>query len=273
MVAKKRDHNTMLRRPAPAAMLLTILLALGISGVADYLVVVLLAAAFFAALNHALAQNGIFGTGEAFPSAELLDELACTLRSMPPEAAFAELYRSHPTRPELFHIVRSIAEGRPLSQSLRAVALEFGNTTGIFPIIADLLSYDANAAADGISRIAEVQREKQRMRAELDEKVAILSFRSTILSLIGSASMAIIAFSFPLLGAAGPSSSTAAVGNIPLLHFDAPAFFSLLSVALLSSCLSSMLVRGNSPLKPLLLPAVIYLSTYVILILTIGSTL
>lgn len=36
------------------------------------------------------------------------------------------------------------------------------------------------------------------MRAELDEKVAILSFRSTILSLIGSASMAIIAFSFPL---------------------------------------------------------------------------
>jgi len=254
-------------------MLLTILLALGISGVADYLVVVLLAAAFFAALNHALAQKGIFDTGEAFPSAELLDELACTLRSMPPEAAFAALYRSHPTRPELSHIMRSIAEGRSLSQSLRSVALEFGNTTGIFPIIADLLSYDADAAADGISRIAAVQREKQRLRSELDEKVAVLSFRSTILSLIGSASLAIIAFSFPLLGTAGAPSSTAGVGSIPPFRFDAAAFLSLLSVALMSSCLSSKLVRGNSPLKPLLLPVAIYLSTYVILILTMGSTL
>jgi len=67
MVAKKRYHNPMLKRPVPAAMLLAILLALGISGVADYLVVVLLATIFYATLNHALAQKGIFAPARHSP--------------------------------------------------------------------------------------------------------------------------------------------------------------------------------------------------------------
>ncbi|GEM_PF-2393871 len=274
MVARKRDHSAPLKCAVnPAAMLLAILLAFGISEVADYMAVVLLSMLLFTAVGWALAQGGVFASGDAFPSAEFLDELACNLRRMPPEAAFIAASRGHPAQPELLRIARSLAEGRPLSQSLRAASLGFRNATGIFPIVADLISFDANAAADGISRIAEVQREKQRLRAELGEKVGILSFRCTVLSLVGSASLAIIAFSFPILGAAGLASSATAEASIPSFRFDPPAFFALLSVALLSSCLSSKLVRGKSTLRQLLIPAAIYLLTYLALILTMGSSL
>jgi len=273
MVARKRDHGAPLKcAVSPAAMLLAILLAFGISGVADYMVVVLLSMLLFTAVGWALANGGVFASGDTFPSAEFLDELACNLRRMPPEAAFIAASRDHPAQPELLRIARSLAEGRPLSQSLRAASLEFRNATGILPIVADLISFDANAAAEGISRIAEVQREKQRLRAELGEKVGILSFRCTILSLVGSASLAIIAFASPILGAAGVASSVAGAG-IPSFRFDPPAFFALLSVALLSSCLSSKLVHGRSSLRQLLIPAAVYLLSYLALILTMGSSL
>ncbi len=274
MVDKRRDHNAPLRSVlSPTAMLLAILLVLGISGIADYLAVVLFATLLFLAVSWALAQRRVFSSGEAFPSAEYLDELAGNLRKMPPEMAFIASCRFHPNQPEFLCIAQSLAEGRSLSQSLREASLQFRNVTGILPIMADLLSFDANAAADGISRIADLQREKQRLRAELKEKLSVLSFRCTVLSLIGSASLAIIAFSFPLLGAAGTAGHSTIGDNLPSFRFDAPAFFSLLTVSLLSSCLSSKLVHGTSPLKPSLILASVYLSTYVILILTMGASL
>ncbi|HPC27888.1 MAG TPA: hypothetical protein PKX17_04090, partial [Candidatus Methanomethylicus sp.] len=271
---RKRNHSTPLKcAVSPVAMLLAILLAFGISGVIDYMAIVLLSMLLFTAVSWALAQEGVFASGDVFPSAEFLDEVACNLRRMPPEAAFIAASRGHPTQPELLRIVRLLAEGRSLSLSLRAAALEFRNATGILPIVADLISFDVNAAADGISRIAEVQREKQRLRGELGEKAGILSFRCTVLSLVGSASLAIIAFAFPILGAAGIASSATAEVGIPSFSFDPPAFFALLSVALLSSCLSAKLVHGKSTLRRLWIPAAIYLLTYIALILTMGSSL
>lgn len=53
------DHNDYAEAPGSSRDAADHSARLGISGAADYLVVVLLAAAFFASLNHALAQKGI----------------------------------------------------------------------------------------------------------------------------------------------------------------------------------------------------------------------
>ncbi len=274
MVDKRRDNLFALRRySSPGALLLAILLVLGMSGAADYSVVVPVATAFYIATAWALTQKSPFSIEQAFPSVAYLDALAGNLEKMPPEAAFMESCRHFSTQPELLDMLQSVSEGRSLSESMKAASNRFRDSSGIFSIIADLVSFNAGAAADGVRRIAETQREKQRLRAELQEKLNVLSFRNTVLSVIGSASLAIISFSFPLLGIA--FTSTSSVPGIAALsfRFDAPAFFSLLSVSLLSTCLSSRLIRGTLPLKSLLLPAAVYFTTYLILVLTMGSSL
>lgn len=271
----KRDNNPLKlnRGFSPAGLLLAALVALGASSEADYSLVVPAAVTFYIAAAWALTLRSPFRNVQAFPSVDYLDALRGALEKMPPEAAFMESCCRFPAQPELLFILQSIYEGKSLSESMRSASRRFRGGAGTFSMIADLISFDSGAAADGIRRIAEVQREKHRMQIELQEKLSALSFRNNLLSVIGSASLAIIAFSFPLLGMTFATANPASGASVPHFQFDPAAFFSLLSASLLSPCLSSRLMRGSISIRSMVIPAAVYCSTYLILILTMGSSL
>ncbi len=198
--------------------------------------------------------------------------LSKNLLHMEPERAFLEAQRTSAPEDALARSVISLVrEGCPLRLALQEVATTSETDARILRSLSALLSISSYEASARIRAYVEYRRARRRRTEDLLAKLKTLSLRLRVLSIVGSASLAVVAFSSPLISALGRAGGHAAPGTISdLLRFNPSVFSALLSVAALSTYLASKASPFDSGGRLAAASAITYLCTYLVLVLVIG---
>ncbi len=189
-----------------------------------------------------------------------------------PERAFLEAQRtSAPEDTLMMSVISLVREGCPLRLALQEAATTSGTDARILQSLSGLLAFSSCEASARIRAYVEYRKARRRRTEDLMAKLKTLSLRLRVLSIVGSASLAVVTFSSPLLGALGRSGGHTAPGAISdLLRFNPSVFSALLSVAVLSTYLASKASPFDSGSRLAAASAAAYLCTYLVLVFAIG---
>lgn len=257
----------------PLALLLAAMFALPTWFYYGWLITVPLSAVYFLMINYVLQVNLITVRTSSEISDPFLLSFSKALASSSPEEAFLSAYECSSPSSKIMHgIVDKIRNGGDLIAALKSANASSREDEVLLFIIADLLSFSREEAAKRISLYVDYLQEKKKLRSEMAMKMSVLALRFRILSVVGSASLAVIAFTSPLLSAlSGISGGIYEEETQSWLRFNPFVFFSLLSLLIASSYLFSKMMNGVDGKKVAALSAVIFIVVDLLLIATIGG--
>lgn len=256
--------------PHPLALLLTGIFAIASLRYFDYFAILCVTIPYFLFLNCIVKSKNLVQNRHEEVTDSFLLAFAKNLKALTPEESFIRAYSiAPPTSSAAASAVKMLREGCPLSKALRAVSSSAADST-LFLVISDLLCFSKDMASVRLMKYVEYRQEKQRQREELLTKINIISLRLKILSAIGSASLAVLAFTSPFLSSMLNAKSYSMKGGLPdLLQFNSTVFFAFLSAAILSAYLPSKMSPFISGYRAALYSALIYIATYMLMVLVI----
>lgn len=255
----------------PMALLLTALFAIPTALYCGYVLALPLSIAYFLPLNCIMNTKGI----RLKESGEIPDPFLLSfsngLRGFSPEEAFLKAYQHSPTK-LLSEVICGLRNGNGLSEVLRAMKPVSEEDRVLLRLIADLVSFSREEASRRMTVYIQYRQEKRKCRSEMTMRLSVLSLRFRVLSCIGSASMAVLAFISPLM-----SLFSGFHGDIYSLRledgfkFEPCIFFALLSTSILSAYLYSKLMNGINGCKLALISGFIFIMVELALATAIGG--
>ncbi|MEM4204748.1 MAG: hypothetical protein QXS54_11820 [Candidatus Methanomethylicaceae archaeon] len=301
----KRSALFTLLRPHPLGIVLTVLLILTLQKHSEYMQVIPVGTVYLILLNSTFNLKKIrLGEPEIFTTQFLLAFAKC-LQNSSPETAFLRALNSETalksglkrapkkgfeigsklrldsrskSEPKngspllrLVPVVWRIRNVVPLSDALKQIRGLDGTDALLPDLLSDLLSFSSEEASRRICNYARYRQEKERLKSALSIKLAVVSLRFRVLSLICSSSLAVIAFASPILYSMAGLSQIGFYSSLnTMFSFDAEVAFICLSVAVFSTYAYSKLLPDLSGLRLSIASAILFLATEVALLLIIG---
>lgn len=256
--------------PRPLAIILTVALILSIQSHYEYLVVIFVGTLYLIILNSAFNPKKIKTKTEEVLTPDFLLSFAKSLRSSSPEMAFLRALESA-RPPRLLELVGRIRNGVPLYYALKSIKGTNGAETLFSAVLSDLISLNSEEASNRIYKYANYFEEKKNLRSSLSVKLAVVSLRFRVLSLISSSSLAVIAFASPILySMAGLSWMGTQSVIYPSFSFDVEIVIPCISAAITSTYTYSKLLPDVDGFKLSISTALVFLITELALMLAIG---
>ncbi|MBC7112741.1 MAG: hypothetical protein H5T34_01745 [Candidatus Methanomethyliales bacterium] len=138
-------------------------------------------------------------------------------------------------------------------------------------LLSDLISFSSEETSKRICNYVKYRQEKERLKSSLSIKLAVVSLRFKVLTLICSSSLAVIAFASPIFySMAGLRWTVISLGYQTAFSFNADIFIPSLSAAVFSAYAYSKLLPDVSGLKLSIASASLFFATEVALLLVIG---
>lgn len=197
-----------------------------------------------------------------------ISSFANSLVALGPEQAFVEALGKKPSTP-LLSAIYKMRNGIPLTEALLCLRVRSKSEKALLTSASRALSYDSNEASERLKKYLRYRQERRKFITEYMGKMAVLSLRLRALSAISAASLAVIAFATPLLGAlskggsVGTQNSILAGGIFPII-----AFF---TVSVLSPFLYSRTVPNTRGTKIAAFCGTLFVITFLSLALMFGS--
>ncbi|MBM5805080.1 MAG: hypothetical protein FJZ49_03290 [Candidatus Verstraetearchaeota archaeon] len=271
MVQRSGRANHLAIPPHPLALLLSVALAFSLQQFYSYVFVVSVSVPYLLLLNFALNVGKVsLSEPQEVPDSFLL-MFAKNLKVLSPEEAFLKTYEATQSKiPALLWVVNRIRDGCPLTQALRTARMPSESDALLFRAVSDLISFSVEETSNRMKSYVGYRQEKRQLRTELSVKMSVLSLRFKILTVISSASLAVIAFTSPLLASLSKAGGYALQGGISdVLRFDPNVFLALLSTSVLSAFLFSKITPSVDGRKLAIISLVVFLCTDLLLVLVI----
>ncbi|MCX8182580.1 MAG: hypothetical protein N3D12_05625 [Candidatus Methanomethyliaceae archaeon] len=301
----KRSVLFIIMRPNPLGTILTVALILTIQSHYEYLQTIALGTAYFLLLNSTFNLEKVNLREKEILTSSFLLSFAKALRRSSPETAFMRALSSETilesrseilpksgsesrsnlrscsesklesktnfNTPQLVSLIGRIRNGVPLSEALKRIK-GMNDTGSLLPyLLSDLLSFSSEEASKRIRNYARYRKEKEKIKSALSVKLAVVSLRFRVLSLICSSSLAVIAFASPILySIAGLNWIGTSLGAYKALSFDNEIIAPCLSSVIFSTYAYSKLLPDVNGLKLSIASALVFLATEVALLLIIG---
>jgi hypothetical protein len=238
-------------------------LAMSFNGFARYEIMITIA--YYVLLNLAVKSQPIsIDLGQNI-SDSFLSSFANNLATLAPEQAFSEALKGAHS-PQLRQALAKMRNGIPLTQALLSLEVRSNSEITLLIAISNTLSYGSTEASDRLRKYLAYRQERKRIVTDYQGKMAVLSLRLKVLSVIAAASLAVIAFASPLLG------SLSLGAEMQLGHsigWSMPTF-AFFSASILSPFLFSKTVPNTSGRRIAAICGLLFLSVFVLLRMTIG---
>lgn len=291
----KRSTLLTLLRPHPLGVVLAAGLVLTLQEHCEFVEVLAAGTAYLLLLNSAFNLDKFsLGEREVLTTSFLLS-FAKTLGRTSPEAAFLRALGAEkrletglggsksvfgsgsrnsskvPSGYTAAEVLRQIRDGVPLTVSLKQIRGLRGTDALLPDLLSDLLSFSSEETSKRICNYVKYRQEKERLKSSLSLKLAVVSLRFKVLTLICSSSMAVIAFASPIFySMAGLRWTVIPLGYQTTFSFNAEIFLPSLSAAVFSAYAYSKLLPDVSGLKLSIASASLFFATEVALLLVIG---
>ncbi len=164
-----------------------------------------------------------------------------------------------------------LRDGRSVPSVMRRMSKRMPTESQTFEAIATLLSFDKESSRERLRSFAKMREERKRVRQDLEVRLKAISMRFKILSMISSASLAVLAFVSPILGSFFSDQRLNQVAIESLIRFDFQAFSAFYSLVLISSYLPTKVLPFVGGSGSMLRASASYLLTYLLLIITLGT--
>jgi hypothetical protein len=291
----KRSTLLTLLRPHPLGVVLAAGLVLTLQEHCEFVEVLAAGTAYLLLLNSAFNLDKFsLGEREVLTTSFLLS-FAKTLGRTSPEAAFLRALGAEkrletglggsksefgsgsrncskvPSGYSVAEVLRQIRDGVPLTVSLKRIRGLRGTDALLPDLLSDLLSFSSEETSKRICNYVKYRQEKERLKSSLSLKLAVVSLRFKVLTLICSSSMAVIAFASPIFySMAGLRWTVIPLGYQTTFSFNAEIFLPSLSAAVFSAYAYSKLLPDVSGLRLSIASASLFFATEVALLLVIG---
>lgn len=291
----KRSTLLTLLRPHPLGVVLAAGLVLTLQEHCEFVEVLAAGTAYLLLLNSAFNLDKFsLGEREVLTTSFLLS-FAKTLGRTSPEAAFLRALGAEkrletglggsksvfgsgsrncskvPSGYTAAEMLRQIRDGVPLTVSLKWIRGLRGTDALLPDLLSDLLSFSSEETSKRICNYVKYRQEKERLKSSLSLKLAVVSLRFKVLTLICSSSMAVIAFASPIFySMAGLRWTVIPLGYQTTFSFNAEIFLPSLSAAVFSAYAYSKLLPDVSGLRLSIASASLFFATEVALLLVIG---
>ncbi|MCQ5362185.1 MAG: hypothetical protein NO515_00370 [Candidatus Methanomethylicia archaeon] len=291
----KRSTLLTLLRPHPLGVVLAAGLVLTLQEHCEFVEVLAAGTAYLLLLNSAFNLDKFsLGEREVLTTSFLLS-FAKTLGRTSPEAAFLRALGAEkrletglggsksvfgsgsrncskvPSGYTVAEVLRQIRDGVPLTVSLKRIRGLRGTDALLPDLLSDLLSFSSEETSKRICNYVKYRQEKERLKSSLSLKLAVVSLRFKVLTLICSSSMAVIAFASPIFySMAGLRWTVIPLGYQTTFSFNAEIFLPSLSAAVFSAYAYSKLLPDVSGLRLSIASASLFFATEVALLLVIG---
>lgn len=291
----KRSTLLTLLRPHPLGVVLAAGLVLTLQEHCEFVEVLAAGTAYLLLLNSAFNLDKFsLGEREVLTTSFLLS-FAKTLGRTSPEAAFLRALGAEkrletglggsksvfgsgsrnsskvPSGYTAAEVLRQIRDGVPLTVSLKQIRGLRGTDALLPDLLSDLLSFSSEETSKRICNYVKYRQEKERLKSSLSLKLAVVSLRFKVLTLICSSSMAVIAFASPIFySMAGLRWTVIPLGYQTTFSFNAEIFLPSLSAAVFSAYAYSKLLPDVSGLRLSIASASLFFATEVALLLVIG---
>ena len=291
----KRSTLLTLLRPHPLGVVLAAGLVLTLQEHCEFVEVLAAGTAYLLLLNSAFNLDKFsLGEREVLTTSFLLS-FAKTLGRTSPEAAFLRALGAEkrletglggsksefgsgsrncskvPSGYSVVEVLRQIRDGVPLTVSLKRIRGLRGTDAPLPDLLSDLLSFSSEETSKRICNYVKYRQEKERLKSSLSLKLAVVSLRFKVLTLICSSSMAVIAFASPIFySMAGLRWTVIPLGYQTTFSFNAEIFLPSLSAAVFSAYAYSKLLPDVSGLRLSIASASLFFATEVALLLVIG---
>jgi hypothetical protein len=291
----KRSTLLTLLRPHPLGVVLAAGLVLTLQEHCEFVEVLAAGTAYLLLLNSAFNLDKFsLGEREVLTTSFLLS-FAKTLGRTSPEAAFLRALGAEkrletglggsksvfgsgsrncskvPSGYTVAEVLRQIRDGVPLTVSLKRIRGLRGTDAPLPDLLSDLLSFSSEETSKRICNYVKYRQEKERLKSSLSLKLAVVSLRFKVLTLICSSSMAVIAFASPIFySMAGLRWTVIPLGYQTTFSFNAEIFLPSLSAAVFSAYAYSKLLPDVSGLRLSIASASLFFATEVALLLVIG---
>ncbi|MDI9644386.1 MAG: hypothetical protein QFX35_04100 [Candidatus Verstraetearchaeota archaeon] len=260
--------------PHPLAVFVSSLLALASADACGFSVWnILTFAAVLLPLDIAIHARGISRQKKEVVDSALLLAFARRLGSTSPREAFLNSCTPFAQKEQpLSGALQALRDGRPLPAVMRYLSRKMPSERALFEALSALLEFDAASAGKRIRLYVRLRDERDKLKGELDAKLIVISMRFKLLSVIASASLAVIAFASPLLESFFTDNRIPPSGNIEsIFRFDMSSFLVSYSLALVCSYLPTKALPFTSGSRSLLYSSMSYLLTYLVLVLAAAS--
>jgi len=291
----KRSTLLTLLRPHPLGIVLAAGLVLTLQEHCEFVEVLAAGTVYLLLLNSAFNLDKFsLGEREVLTTSFLLS-FAKTLGRTSPEAAFLRALGAEkrletglggsksvfgsgsrncskvPSGYTVAEVLRQIRDGVPLTVSLKWIRGLRGTDALLPDLLSDLLSFSSEETSKRICNYVKYRQEKERLKSSLSLKLAVVSLRFKVLTLICSSSMAVIAFASPIFySMAGLRWTVIPLGYQTTFSFNAEIFLPSLSAAVFSAYAYSKLLPDVSGLRLSIASASLFFATEVALLLVIG---
>ena len=271
MAQRSGRTNCLAIQPHPLALLLSVALVLSLQQFYSYVLVVSVSVPYFLLLNFALNIRKVSLSEPQEVTDSFLLTFAKNLKVLSPEEAFLRAFELSPSKiPTILWVVNRIRDGCPLTQALRTARTPSEGDALLFRVVSDLISFSVEETSNRMKSYVGYRQEKRQLRAELSVKMSVLSLRFRILTVISSASLAVIAFTSPLLASLSKAGGYTLQGGISdVLRFDPNVFLALLSTSVLSAYLFSKITPSVDGRKLAIISLAVFLCTDLLLVLVI----
>jgi hypothetical protein len=224
-----------------------------------------MAIAYFLLVNPAVKSQPIaIDLGQDI-SDSFLSSFANNLATLGPEQAFSEALKGTSSS-LLWHAFAKVRNGIPVSQALLSIDAHSKSEKALLIAISRTLSYGSIETSNRLRKYLVYRQERKRIVAEYMGKMAVLSLRLKVLSAIAAASLAVIAFTSPLLGSL---SSGAEIQQRTRIDWSIPTI-ALFSVSILCPFLYARTVPSTNGSRVAAVCGIFYIFVFVALNLTIG---